>query len=601
MIEERRSSERREEVARQPELYFAMVRAIGANLKPVESSLTRELLAAGFVPHKIRISREIEAEPLVAPIATGYRNEYERYDRLMTAGDVIRSVTGRPDAGALLGMSAIAKERPRLWQAAGDQGGRGVAFILSSLMHPAEVRTARDVYGPRLFVISAYSHTESRRTSLRDILTAASVEMKADLDTLVENLMARDRGRGYGPEDLLSRILDPQAHRFLSIDKTFEFGDYFVDADSGPGVMETNVKRFLSLILSAQSESPSREEMGMAHAYGARLRSASLSRQVGAAICDKQGNVIATGTNEVPKAGGGQYWGEDPSPKRDIELRFDTSDKIRRQVFEDLIDRLLGDLSWLTQSVRLVGPSSASGPEESDDSLQRRDTSTGPLGAEIARIFSDIVGSVDVNSAVNRALANPSVRGAQLFDVLEYDRSAHAEMGALCYAAWAGISTRGTVLYCTTFPCHICACLIVAAGIEKVVYIEPYPKSRVPEMYSDSIALAHKDRKADGRVVFQPFMGVSPRRHADLFSWFAKKTEDVKTSVDEILSGRVEEWNMSSGEVRHSLRVGRGEDAGEPQRAVEQHEALLISEFRNELRTAQEKFGAAIESLSVEA
>ena len=37
------------------------------------------------------------------------------------------------------------------------------------------------------------------------------------------------------------------------------------------------------------------------------MQSACLSRQVGAALVDSNGNVVATGTNEVPQAGGGLY------------------------------------------------------------------------------------------------------------------------------------------------------------------------------------------------------------------------------------------------------------------------------------------------------
>ena len=38
----------------------------------------------------------------------------------------------------------------------------------------------------------------------------------------------------------------------------------------------------------------------MFHAYGARMRSDCLSRQVGAALLNSGGSLIATGTNEVP-------------------------------------------------------------------------------------------------------------------------------------------------------------------------------------------------------------------------------------------------------------------------------------------------------------
>lgn len=51
--------------------------------------------------------------------------------------------------------------------------------------------------------------------------------------------------------------------------------------------------------------------------------------------------------------------------------------------------------------------------------------------------------------------------------------------------------------------------------MERVVYIEPYPKSRVSTLYDDSISL---DGANDDRVRFAPFVGVAPRRYIELFS-----------------------------------------------------------------------------------
>ena len=64
-------------------------------------------------------------------------------------------------------------------------------------------------------------------------------------------------------------------------------------------------------------------------------------------------------------------------------------------------------------------------------------------------------------------------------EVTEYGRIVHAELGALAAAARSGLSVVDGTLYCTTFPCHNCAKHIVASGIVRVVYVEPYPKSRV--------------------------------------------------------------------------------------------------------------------------
>lgn len=51
----------------------------------------------------------------------------------------------------------------------------------------------------------------------------------------------------------------------------------------------------------------------------------------------------------------------------------------------------------------------------------------------------------------------------------------HSEANAIGHCARYGISTDGSVLYCTTLPCPECAKLIIAAGIKEVVYSEDYP------------------------------------------------------------------------------------------------------------------------------
>ena len=52
----------------------------------------------------------------------------------------------------------------------------------------------------------------------------------------------------------------------------------------------------------------------------------------------------------------------------------------------------------------------------------------------------------------------------------ELCRASHAEFAAICQAAKKGISIDGSTLYCTCFPCIICAKAIISAGIKKVYY-----------------------------------------------------------------------------------------------------------------------------------
>lgn len=223
-------------------------------------------------------------------------------------------------------------------------------------------------------------------------------------------------------------------------------------------------------------------------ASAAALRSASLARQVGAAICRPDGTLLALGTNEVSKAGGGAYWCHDQADGRDFRWGYDTSDRMKENVLAEALQRLK-EGGWLHES-------KANRP---------------------------------VLDLLNEALRgdSPILKGAQLSGTIDYVRAVHAEMAAITDAARHGLPTRDCTLYTTTFPCHDCAKHIVAAGIARVVYNEPYRKSLVQELYPDSVAVDPAD-DCGGRVRFEPFVGVAPRRYADLFglSPFKRKSTD---------------------------------------------------------------------------
>jgi cytidine deaminase len=112
---------------------------------------------------------------------------------------------------------------------------------------------------------------------------------------------------------------------------------------------------------------------------------------------------------------------------------------------------------------------------------------------------------------------------SQLMDVTEYGRVVHAEMCALYDAARLGRSVKDAILYCTTFPCHNCTKHILAAGIKRVVYIEPYPKSKAKDLHQNEIEI---EKETPGRVSFMPFIGISPHRYRDIFQKTAKRKRD---------------------------------------------------------------------------
>ena len=57
----------------------------------------------------------------------------------------------------------------------------------------------------------------------------------------------------------------------------------------------------------------------------------------------------------------------------------------------------------------------------------------------------------------------------------EVCRAICAEQLAISEAARNGVEIDGCVAYITTFPCHICAKLLVSSGVSEIVYDKDYP------------------------------------------------------------------------------------------------------------------------------
>ena len=57
----------------------------------------------------------------------------------------------------------------------------------------------------------------------------------------------------------------------------------------------------------------------------------------------------------------------------------------------------------------------------------------------------------------------------------EVCRAICAEQIAISEAARNGVKLDGSVAYITTFPCHICAKLLVSSGVNEIVYDKDYP------------------------------------------------------------------------------------------------------------------------------
>lgn len=69
---------------------------------------------------------------------------------------------------------------------------------------------------------------------------------------------------------------------------------------------------------------------------------------------------------------------------------------------------------------------------------------------------------------------------------LDLCRGAHAEANAVVQAAYLGVSTQGSTMYCTLLPCPMCACLIINCGVKRLVYKKEYNETLGLTMLKDA-------------------------------------------------------------------------------------------------------------------
>lgn len=471
-----------------PELVFALVGPVGVDLEPVIVVLSRGLTALGYSANVIRLSQRIEA---FFGIEHSNLPEDQRIAALMTKGTELRVKSGFGDAVALLGVAEIRRVRQE------ERGGCGEsnAYILRSLKHPKEVETLRNVYGKGFFVISVYSPREMRVAALAERISRSNFGKGANARSQSEAIVERDE-----QEETTSLGQD--------VKDAFPLADLFVDGRNRSS-LEGQITRFLELIFGNVFHTPTRDEQGMYHARSAALRSADLNRQVGAAILKTEGDLVAVGCNDVPKAGGDLYWPGDKGDARDFQKGIDATADERIQVLGELLERLT-----------------------------------------VAELLSKEIESGKLNSLVRDLVSGNRksvLKGTRVMNLLEFGRSVHAEMAALMSAARLGISVHDATLFCTTFPCHMCARHIVASGIKRVVYVEPYPKSKAKQLHQDSISVDPTAPSTD-HVNFEPFEGIAPRQYQDIFDAGELRKDN---------EGRTIDWRTRGGTMHGTPRFMR--------------------------------------------
>ena len=498
-----------------PDIYIGLVGGAGTDLDPMKDQLKAQLAAVDYEYVDVKVSRLIQN---FCDIDTKDLPEDERVVRLMNGGDEIRKAAERGDGVISLAVTEIRRLR-RACVEAKPPITTPRAYVIDSLKNPSEVRTLKEVYGNNFFVVSVYSP-------------------KIDRITRLAKMIAKGCGTGVRAEHRrrAKAVIDDDEHRDSSelsqdVRGTFPLADLFVSHKEN---IETQAKRFIELIFGEPFTTPTLPEYLMFVAKAAAFRSCDLSRQVGAVIADDGGAILATGCNDVPYPGGGIYFEgrEGATDNRDHKIEYDPNALEILNSIREIVDAFKG---------------------------------AGILSQDMLERTPDDIAAALMHGEMKDHLVEARVR-----NLIEFGRIVHAEMNALAEAARYGRRVQDSTLYCTTFPCHMCARHLIAAGIKNVVFIEPYPKSMTKTLYDAEILADETTGNIDGAVEFKPFTGISPRLYQRVFEYRPRKNR----------SGTIVQW-------KRSMAIPMGGELGIKNETLEISLSGRVDEIRTKIHKSK--------------
>lgn len=407
----------------------------------------------------------------------------ERVEKLQKVGDKLREICGNSYLAAKA-VEQIAKMRE----------SEGVGKTMDGIDVPKKLR--------HVHIIDSVKHPDELklfRHTYGEIFWLVGVF--APLSVRTQRLISQQGFEKAALSAIFEKDYKEEFPYGQQVRDVFHQSDFFVRNDrENTNKLQKTLDRFLEIIFEKPVHTPSRDESSMYAAYAEAAKSACLSRRVGAAIVSENGELIGLGRNDVPQFGGGLYT-------------------------EDAADNDHRCYAW---------------QERRCHNDKRKDLLYQQVFTKLNK-----EGFLSEDATVEKVAE--ALQATDLKQLIEYSRAVHAEMDAITSVARThkpGI--LGATLYSTTFPCHSCARHIVASGIKRVLFIEPYPKSLAIDLHGDAVSENEGDET--NRVLFLQFAGIAPKNILKLFKGelarkgkggtlapFDKKTASpvVKVSLDD--------------------------------------------------------------------
>jgi deoxycytidylate deaminase len=305
-----------------------------------------------------------------------------------------------------------------------------------------------------------------------------------------DECVRRQRLRDYGyPDRIIDQIDAKERPKKLSdaeffysqnIQKCIEMADIHIYNPQEKGGSRRDIKKqilkYIALIVHPGLVQPTDVERCMQIAINAKLNSGCLSRQVGAAITDKDYSIKAIG------------WNNTPEHQVPCNLRT-AADLLNADDTSAFSDYEKSDPTFRDKLSEIYMPA-----------IARKNS----VGWPLCYCFKDIQNCVEgeKNQVHTRAL--------------------HAEENAfLQITKYGGQGIKGGYLFTTSSPCELCAKKAYQLGISNIYYLDPYP----------GIAGSHILDAGGAKPKVIPFVGAVNRGYQQLFEPVMPHKEALKALV----------------------------------------------------------------------
>lgn len=349
---------------------------------------------------------------------------YRNYSSVFqVVGDNIRrygnSIPGGEAASNIYSIAQRLNLTIKLVRDSNARAGRKDYFVVDAFRNPFEVLFFQERFSA-FYLMAIKAPEEDRKDRLHNELNLTSTQIAEQDSKEGPKGSIVDRMDMFVSQNIKACIQKADIH---VINNGKHDNTNFLD-------LKGQLIKYVSLIQCPGLVTPSYDERMMQIAFTAKSNSGCISRQVGAVVTNADGAPVSIGWNDVPE-------GQVCCLFRTIENLFTDIDEAAYSHYEKSNKKFRANLKELQKG---YGPA---------DSLK---------GKPLSYCFKDIQNEVEEK------------------DNQVYTRALHAEERAfLQIVRHGGQSVLGGTLYTTASPCDLCSKKAYHLGMDRIVFIEPYP------------------------------------------------------------------------------------------------------------------------------